>query len=132
MRAARVATAAAAAALLLAGCGSTGHMEAGSGEAGAGKRLFTKNCASCHVLEAANATGTVGPNLDEAFGCAMRQGFEEDTVRDVVRGQIAYASPPMPRNLVKDAEADDVADYVASVAGKNVDCGDVSDATGSS
>ena len=132
MRAVRVATAAAAAAFLLAGCGSTGHMDAGSGQASAGERLFTKNCASCHVLEAANASGTVGPNLDEAFGCAMRQGFEEDTVRDVVRGQISYASPPMPRDLVEGAEADDVAAYVADVAGKNVDCGDVSDATGSS
>jgi mono/diheme cytochrome c family protein len=132
VRVVKVATAAAAASLVLAGCGATGHMDAGTGEANAGKRLFTKNCASCHVLEAADATGTVGPNLDEAFGCAMRQGFEKDTVRDVVRGQIAYASPPMPRNLVEGTDADDVAAYVADVAGKNVDCGDVGDTTGSS
>jgi mono/diheme cytochrome c family protein len=132
VRALRVATAAAAAALVLAGCGSTGHRDAGSAEASAGKRAFSQNCASCHVLEAANASGTVGPNLDEAFGCAMRQGFEQDTVRDVVRGQIAYASPPMPRDLVKGEDAENVADYVAEVAGKNVDCGDTGDATGSS
>ena len=77
-------------------------------------------------------TGAVGPNLDEAFGCAERQGFEKDTVRDVVRGQIAYASPPMPRNLVEGEDAENVADYVAEVAGQGVDCGDVAHATGSS
>jgi mono/diheme cytochrome c family protein len=26
--------------------------------------LFTQNCASCHTLAAAHATGTVGPSLD--------------------------------------------------------------------
>jgi mono/diheme cytochrome c family protein len=30
----------------------------------AGKPLFTLNCAGCHTLAAANAKGTVGPNLD--------------------------------------------------------------------
>lgn len=30
----------------------------------AGKEVFTANCASCHTLAAADATGTVGPNLD--------------------------------------------------------------------
>src|SRR4029077_9180697 len=29
-----------------------------------GASLFTQNCASCHTLDAAHATGTVGPNLD--------------------------------------------------------------------
>jgi cytochrome c2 len=33
--------------------------------AAAGKQVFTANgCSSCHTLAAANATGTVGPNLD--------------------------------------------------------------------
>jgi outer membrane protein assembly factor BamB/cytochrome c5 len=30
-----------------------------------GKALFTQNCASCHTLAAAHATGSVGPNLDQ-------------------------------------------------------------------
>jgi cbb3-type cytochrome c oxidase subunit III len=29
------------------------------------KALFQANCASCHTLAAANATGTIGPNLDQ-------------------------------------------------------------------
>jgi cbb3-type cytochrome c oxidase subunit III len=29
------------------------------------KALFTANCAGCHTLAAAGATGTVGPNLDQ-------------------------------------------------------------------
>jgi cytochrome c6 len=36
------------------------------GDAAAGKAVFASSgCAGCHTLKAANATGTVGPNLDE-------------------------------------------------------------------
>ena len=123
MRLPILAALAAAAALLAAGCGSTGHIGASSA-GGNGKQLFQAKCASCHTLKDANATGTVGPNLDEAFGCAMQQGFEESTVRDVVRGQIAYASPPMPRKLVAGDDADAVAVYVTQAVQRTpVDCG---------
>ena len=40
------------------------------------KAMFTQNCGSCHVLEKAGTSGTVGPNLDEAsptFERAFRQ-----------------------------------------------------------
>ena len=30
-----------------------------------GKAIFQANCASCHTLAAADATGTIGPNLDQ-------------------------------------------------------------------
>jgi mono/diheme cytochrome c family protein len=37
------------------------------GDPVAGKQVFaTAGCVGCHTLKAANATGTVGPNLDEA------------------------------------------------------------------
>ncbi len=37
------------------------------GDAAAGKELFASNgCGSCHTLSAAGASGTVGPNLDQA------------------------------------------------------------------
>jgi mono/diheme cytochrome c family protein len=114
---------AAAAALLAAGC-ATGHQQAG-GDVGLGKALFQQKCAGCHTLKDANARGTVGPNLDDALGNPQQQGFKESTVRDVVRGQIAYASPPMPQDLVKGAEAEAVAAYVAQVAGKPVQGGGV-------
>jgi len=37
------------------------------GDPAAGKIVFTQTagCSGCHTLKAANATGTVGPNLDE-------------------------------------------------------------------
>ncbi len=39
----------------------------GGGNAAAGKAVFTANgCASCHTFAPANATGTIGPNLDTA------------------------------------------------------------------
>ena len=37
------------------------------GDATAGKKVFaTAGCGSCHTLKDAGASGTVGPNLDEA------------------------------------------------------------------
>lgn len=39
----------------------------GGGSAAAGKAVFNANgCASCHTFAPANATGTIGPNLDTA------------------------------------------------------------------
>ena len=38
----------------------------GEGDAAAGEAVFTANCGSCHTLEEAGTTGTVGPNLDES------------------------------------------------------------------
>ena len=123
-----------AAALLVAGLSVTGcGSVASSDEAGssfAGKPLFTQQCGSCHTLADAGTKGTIGPNLDEAFGNVRKQGFDESTIRDVVRGQIAYptAEPPtgdpgMPANLVTGDDADDVAAYVAAVAGLPVQGG---------
>jgi Cytochrome c. len=38
-----------------------------AGAAAAGKKVFVNaGCGSCHTLEAADASGTVGPNLDRA------------------------------------------------------------------
>jgi mono/diheme cytochrome c family protein len=49
----------------------TGGTETGGGEGEgdpeAGKAVFeSAGCGSCHVLEEAGSTGTVGPNLDDA------------------------------------------------------------------
>ena len=37
-----------------------------NGDATAGKAVFTSHCATCHTLSDAGATGTIGPNLDDA------------------------------------------------------------------
>jgi mono/diheme cytochrome c family protein len=120
----------AAVAVIAAGCGAVNHITAGqvaSANIGEGKALFVTNCSSCHTLADANAVGTIGPNLDDAFRYDKLQGFQLSTIRDVVRGQIAYAtSHPgtdepgtttpvigMPDNILRGEQARDVAVYVA-------------------
>jgi cytochrome c6 len=113
--------------LLAAGCGSEGIPE----ESGAtqGKELFLGEgqCASCHSLADAGSTQTIGPNLDDAFRYARDEGFDDSTIRSLVLNQIAYpvedpvtGEPGMPANLVEGEDAEAVAAYVASVAGKPV------------
>ena len=47
--------------------GTTTSGGGGGGNAAAGKNVFaSNNCASCHTFEPANATGTIGPDLDKA------------------------------------------------------------------
>jgi cytochrome c2 len=90
-----------------------------------GKQLFVAKCGACHTLADAGTTGTIGPNLDNAFAYDRQQGFSESTIRQVVRDQIHLASPAagntkfpvMPQNLYTGANADAVAAYVSSVAG---------------
>lgn len=116
------------AALALAGCGSVGYSEGGNRDAG--KQLFGEKCANCHALADAGSTSTIGPDLDFAFKQAREDGMTEDTFQQVVRSQIAYPTvdpptdgPGMPADLVTGSDADDVARYVASVAGLPVENG---------
>ena len=124
MRRASAAAALAVVALAASGCGSgVGKAISGSADEPHGKQLFVANCASCHTLAEAKATGKIGPNLDEAFRPSAKQGFKESTIRQVVADQIKFpgnygdSGPTMPKNLVKGSDVDDVAAYVAAVAG---------------
>lgn len=117
----------AAGALVLAGCGGSGSVgySQGNGDRANGKQLFAQRCAGCHTLADAGSKGQIGPNLDDAFAQSRRDGLGQSTIQQVVRGQIAYpisttstGAPGMPRNLVEGQDAEDVASYVASVAGK--------------
>jgi mono/diheme cytochrome c family protein len=112
-------------AAVAAGCGAVGRVT--SGNASTGKQLFVKTCGGCHTLQNAGTTGTAGPNLDEAFAAAKASNFRSphtlQTIRDLVRGQIAYAEsdpgtgkPGMPPNLLVGQQAKDVAVYVAQCA----------------
>jgi cbb3-type cytochrome c oxidase subunit III len=109
--------------LAAAGCGS-GGLPSG-GDPSAGKELFVQQCGSCHTLGDAGTRGTIGPNLDEAFGPAREQGFAESTVAAIVADQVRYPSKVkvtdqdavMPADLVEGDDVDSVAEYVASVAG---------------
>ncbi len=112
------------AALVVAGCGGSVGFSEGTGDKANGKELFTQKCGSCHILADAGTTGQIGPDLDYAFFASRRDGLGESTITQVVRGQIAYSvvepssgSPGMPRDIVTGQDAEDVASYVASVAG---------------
>jgi cytochrome c6 len=122
-----VAVFALAAALLAGGCGTGGISRAGDTDRG--KKLFLEKCAGCHTLSAAGTHGNQGPNLDDAFAYARRQGFEPVTIEQVVRDQIELAVPPMPQNLVTGSDADAVAAYVALVAGNPSAAGPSKNAT---
>jgi cbb3-type cytochrome c oxidase subunit III len=112
------------AALLAAGCG-TGGPARGTADLANGQKLFSgaATCSACHTLAAAGSTGTIGPNLDDAFRASRQEGFSQSTIENVVLDQIRLGSgavaggTPMPANLVHGQDAQDVAAYVASVAG---------------
>ena len=103
-------------AFVLAGCG-TGGIANPHADQQAGQKLFTQNCGGCHTLAAAGTNGNVGPNLDDAFASDRQQGFKQSTIQNVVLDQIRIAAAPMPRNIVKGQDAQDVAAFVAAVAG---------------
>ncbi len=109
--------------LVLAGCGGTVGYSEGTGDRMRGKELFLKGCGSCHTLADAGTSGTIGPDLDYAFVQSRLDGLGQETVQQVVRGQIAYPvvdpptdAPGMPADIYVGQDAEDVATYVASVA----------------
>ena len=108
----------------LAACGDTVGYSEGTGDRIRGKELFVKGCGSCHALADAGTSGAIGPNLDYAFVQSRTDGLGDDTIQQVVRGQIAYpvtdpstGAPGMPADIFTGQDAEDVATYVAAVAG---------------
>lgn len=81
----------------------------GGGDAAAGKQVFeSAGCVSCHTLSDAGATGTIGPNLDQA------QPPAELVVERVTNGQGAM---PSFEDSLSEQQIQDVAAYVSSAAG---------------
>jgi mono/diheme cytochrome c family protein len=76
-----------------------------------GRVLFARNCANCHTLTAANAVGTVGPNLDN-----LRP--PEALVKNAVTQGRAGGAGQMPQGLLSGQDLDDVATFVAVSAGR--------------
>ena len=135
------------AAVAVAGCADTVGFDEGNGNKLRGKELFQAKCGSCHTLADAGTTAVIGPNLDFAFyqyrvdasganpddpdfQAQLADAAVTSTVVNTVRGQIAYpitnpvsGLPGMPANIVTGRDADDVAAYVASVAGLGGDGG---------
>ena len=94
-----------------------------------GKTLFVEKCSACHTLARADAKGTTGPNLDEAWQQANKDGLGRSTYEGIVHRQILHPNKnpsvdpatgkevdPMPPDVVTGEDAQDVAAYVASAA----------------
>ena len=74
-----------------------------------GKAIFQADCASCHTLAAAKATGTVGPNLDQLKPA-------DATVKHQV--EIGGGVMPSFKDRLTAAQIAAVATFVSSSAGK--------------
>ena len=88
-----------------------------------GRELFGQHCGVCHTLAAANAVGKVGPNLDTI------QPSQDLVLHTIANG--CFQSPPptdtaatclgqgtMPPLILQGKQAQEVASFVAKVAGK--------------
>jgi mono/diheme cytochrome c family protein len=76
-----------------------------------GKVLFNQNCKSCHNLDAVQARGVTGPDLDELGG------LDEARVRNAIKNG-GSGQGRMPAGLLQDEDAKNVALYVSRVAGQ--------------
>ena len=82
-----------------------------SGQLARGKSLFTQTCASCHSLAAVNARGITGPNLDRIGQVTPQRVLNAIRIGGTGQGR-------MPANLLLGKDAQAVAAYVSSVAGR--------------
>jgi len=104
-------------ALILAGrgqaAGGNGSLESAdlSEREEQGKDLFRQHCATCHNLDAVNARGVTGPDLDE-----IGRITPERIVAAIENG--GTGQDRMPANLVPEDDARAIADYVSKVAAR--------------
>jgi mono/diheme cytochrome c family protein len=88
----------------------------------AGRELFGEHCGVCHTLAAANSVGKVGPNLD------MLQPPYQLVLNTINNGCLQNPPPnsnqaclgegTMPAQILQGRQAQEVAQFVAKVAGK--------------
>jgi mono/diheme cytochrome c family protein len=109
-------TAAAAAALVLAACGTEGISVSPDDPTYSGAVLFAERCSGCHTLTPAGTQGTAnralraqGPNLDQ------RVESVDDVLFAIRNG--GFSGAIMPQNIVTGEEANAVAEFVAEHAG---------------
>jgi hypothetical protein len=88
----------------------------------AGRELFAEHCAVCHTLAADNAVGKTGPNLDKlmppealvlkviANGC-----LQQPTAASASSTCLGYGT--MPADIVEGRQAQEIAAFVARIAG---------------
>ena len=121
MRGVLVLISAAAAAAVLAACGSEG-VDVGddaTAQVREGAELFAERCSGCHTMEAAGTQGTAnrsqraqGPNLDQ------RKESYEDVIFAIANG--GFSGAIMPQNIVVGDDAEKVARFVEEYSGRDV------------
>jgi mono/diheme cytochrome c family protein len=91
----------------------------------AGRDLFDTNCGACHTLYAAGTDGNFGPDLDEllaptgtpAEGDAIKSN--QQRVLNAIDNGVDSSTPGrMPPGILAGEQAEQVAAFVASEAGK--------------
>lgn len=83
-----------------------------------GRDLFAHACGVCHTLAAVKAVGRIGPNLDVRVGddIATASGRRALVLSAINEGR-ARGLGQMPAQLYEGREAEEVAEFVAAVAG---------------
>jgi mono/diheme cytochrome c family protein len=83
-----------------------------------GRELFAHSCAVCHTLSAVKSVGRTGPDLDVRVGedIATPAGRKALVLGAIAEGR-ARGLGQMPALLYQGKEAEQVADFVAKVAG---------------
>lgn len=83
-----------------------------------GRKVFARNCSTCHTLAAANGVGRVGPDLDAIIPPIADKKGRVAFITDAVANGRARGNGQMPRGVVDGSDLTDVADFVATVAGR--------------
>jgi mono/diheme cytochrome c family protein len=84
-----------------------------------GKELFVTNCGACHTLAKAGTDGVIGPNLDELLAPPSASAPDPKTIQPRVLSAINNGlGGRMPKGLLSGADAQEVANFVANVAGQ--------------
>jgi len=89
-----------------------------------GRTLFAKNCNTCHTLKASHGAGKVGPNLDILIaginGASPAETIKNRVtfIEDAIKNGRARGAGQMPAELLDGQDAQNVANFVAQVAGR--------------
>ena len=83
-----------------------------------GRELFAHACGVCHTLAATKSVGQIGPNLDIRVGADIPTAAgRKALVLNAIEEGRARGLGQMPALLYRGKEAEDVAKFVAAVAG---------------
>jgi mono/diheme cytochrome c family protein len=97
--------------------GATSSTEEAKGDPAAGKQVFTTSaqppCASCHTLQEAGASGTVGPNLDDVLKGKDAAFIHESIVDPNAEVASGFSAGIMPQTYGDQLDDQQLADLVA-------------------